>query len=263
MRALFRLIAAVTLLLATIVFLGCVGAIVGIWIFQHKVSEKVESVFAQLDPGLQRASEAIQGVSRSLTTVSADVALARKGPREPDDLYAREAWRRQVVGYFQTLIGRLRVFVQAENTVSSLLRGVQDLPLSEAVHINPDKLDRAAEQAKQLSATLEELPARFGSKDREVTETEVVAVANDLARALQRCQETVADWQADLDAGRAELPQFKARVLRWLTLTALAGTGVCVWVGLSQLSLFAHAWRWPRWGTESSTGSGCHGEVPG
>ncbi len=245
MRFLLRLLGAVVLLLSAAVFVGCVSGIVGIWVLRQKASAKVEGLAAQVDPGLQRAAEAIQGVRRSVNTVHADVALV---VQYPDDLDPGTGRNQLVVGYFRTVVQRLRSFSVAEATASSLLRSLQGLPLAEPGRIDPDKLDRAAERASQLAATLEKVQATLGDGDKEVTADEVVGAAKELDRSLQQCEATIDDWQADLDAIRAEVPQLQARILGWLTATAIAVTVVCGWVGVSQISLFAHGWRWC-WGT--------------
>jgi hypothetical protein len=42
------------------------------------------------------------------------------------------------------------------------------------------------------------------------------------------------------------LAYFEAHASGWLTLAMIAGTVLCAWVGVGQISLFAHAWKWFR-----------------
>jgi len=63
---------------------------------------------------------------------------------------------------------------------------------------------------------------------------------------LQKCQRAVDDWQSDLDGAQQELARIQAEAMGWLTLVAVAVSALCAWVGVSQISLFAHAWGWCR-----------------
>ena len=54
------------------------------------------------------------------------------------------------------------------------------------------------------------------------------------------------DWQSDLDSVRQELPGIMEKILGWLNLAAIVVTVVLAWIGFSQVSLLAHAWRWCR-----------------
>jgi hypothetical protein len=97
-----------------------------------------------------------------------------------------------------------------------------------------------------VSAALQRLQAAVGDGDKEATEREVSDASSEVAAVLQKCQRTVEDRQSDLDAAWDELARVQSEVLRWLTLGAVAVSALCAWVGVSQVSLFAHAWGWCR-----------------
>jgi hypothetical protein len=97
-----------------------------------------------------------------------------------------------------------------------------------------------------VSAALQRLQAAVGDGDKEATEREVSDASGEVESVLQKCQRTVDDWQSDLDAAREELARVQAAALGWLTLGAVAVSALCAWVGVSQVSLFAHAWGWCR-----------------
>jgi uncharacterized membrane protein YqjE len=63
-------------------------------------------------------------------------------------------------------------------------------------------------------------------------------------QVLETCEATVARWQTDLNNAQLKLAEFKARLLAWLLLGAIAVTVVAAWAGIGQLSLFAHGWKW-------------------
>jgi hypothetical protein len=251
-----RLVGATVQLLSAAGVVGCVAGIVGVWVFRQNASEKVKNLSARLEVGLRRASAANENVRRALEKARADLAQVGK---ESADLgggggeksrrasgAVRLLVRQQVGPNLTDLGGRLATFADAAVAVSSLLQSLQELPPGRSGRSKPDDLGRWADQATQLSASLRRLQAVVGDGDKEVSKEEVVAASGEVDLVLQKGQATVDEWQSGLDAAREEVPRVKAEILGWLTPAAVAVTAVCVWVAVSQISLFAHARKWGR-----------------
>jgi hypothetical protein len=255
MRLLRRTVGAVVLLLSAVGIVSCLAGAVGVWVFRQAASEKVTTISARLEVGLQRASVATQNVRRALETASADVGRVSKGSADlgrgnETSRLAAGAMRgilRQVVGpEINEVGGRLATLSDAAVAVSSLLQSFQELPAGPTGRTTPDQMERLAGQASQLSASLQRLQAVVGDGEKGASEHEVVAAAGEIESVLRRSRATVDGWQSDLDAARDRLPHLKSEALRWLTLVAVAVSALCAWVGVSQISLFAHAWGWCR-----------------
>ncbi len=255
MRLLLRCAGALVLLLSTVGLVCCVAGVVGVWMFRQTASEKVLNISTRLDVGLQRASDANENVRRALEKARADVAKVSKGSADlgggaekgrlaTGDL--RALMQRQVGPEINELGGRLAACSDAAVAVSSLLQSFEELAPGQTGRIEPDKLERLAGQASQLSAAVERLQAVVGDEDKGAAEKEVVAAAGEVELVLRKCQATVDQWQSDLDAGSNEILHVKEEILRWLTLISIAATIICVWATLSQISLFAHALKWGR-----------------
>jgi len=245
------------LFLSTVGIVCGLAAVVGVWMFRQTASEKVVKISARLDVGFQRASVANDNVRRALEKARADIAKVSKvaadlGAGDEKSRLATGALRRlvrQVVGpEMNDLGGRLSMCSDAAAAVSSLLQSFEELRPGQTGRIEPDKLERLVGQASQLSASLQRLQAAVGEEDNGAAEKEVVAAAGEVELVLQRCQAVLDDWQSHLDAAREEIARVKAEALRWLTLTAIAVSVLCVWVAVSQISLFAHALTWCRGG---------------
>jgi hypothetical protein len=255
MRLLRRLVGLTVLLLSAAGIVCCLAGAAGAWVFRQAASEKVNAISARLDVGLQRASAANQNVRRALEKASADVDRAGREPDGPGGGNAkgrlaagalRRSLRRDVLPEMNDLGGRLATCADVAVAVSSLLGSYQEVTPGQAGRIQPDRLERLAGQASQFSAALQRLQAAVGDGDREATEKEVVNASSEVAAVLQKCQRTVDGWQSDLDGAREELSRVRAEALGWLTLVAVAVSALCAWVGVSQVSLFAHAWGWCR-----------------
>jgi hypothetical protein len=219
------------------------------------VAQRIERIDARLDAAMQRVTSATRDVQRALRKARADVDRVGK---ESIGLGSDPVKDRLTAGILRTLIdrevgpnindlgGRLATASDAAVVAASLLRSFQEFPLGPASGIDPDKLKQASEQVSQLSAALQKLQTTIGEGDKTANERDVAAAANGIDLALQRCQATVDDWESHLDAAREALAYFEGHVSRWLTVATIAGTVLCAWVGLGQISLFAHAWKWFR-----------------
>ncbi len=97
---------------------------------------------------------------------------------------------------------------------------------------------------RQVSVTLRRLETLVGDGDLEAGRQEVETATSAVDRVLEQCQAAVDNWQAGLDASREDLARVKGKILSWFTFAAIAVTGLCLWVGAGQVSLFARALQW-------------------
>ncbi len=255
MRLVRRFVGVTALLLSAVGAVSCLAGAVGVWAIRQAAAEKVSRASARLDVGLQRASAANQNVRRALAKAGADVgrvgreSAERGGGNAKGRLAAgvlRRSLRQDVLPEMNDLGGRLATCSDVAVAVSSLLGSFQELTPGPAGRIHPDKFERLAGQASQLSAAMQRLQAAVGDEDRQATEKEVRDASSEVEAVLQKCQGAVDGWQSDLDGARDELARVKDEVLGWLTFVVVALSALCAWLGVSQVSLFAHAWGWCR-----------------
>jgi hypothetical protein len=246
---------AVVLALASLGVIGCATGAVGVWVVRPELSRRAETLDARVAAALERASAANEGVRHALKKARADVRRVSTGsaglgpePRKNRRVAGllRKQIQRKVGPNIDDLGGRLARSSAAAVVAASLLHGLQELPLGAAGPLDPNKLGQAADQASQLSTALRKLQAVIGEGDQEATAHEVAAAAAQMDRVLQKCQARSEDWQSDLDAARDRQARLRERLPGWLLLGAVVVTVLCVWVGVSQVSLAAHAWKWLR-----------------
>jgi hypothetical protein len=246
---------AIALLLAAAGIVGCVAGVIGVWMFCQQVGERVRTISAGLDGGLQRASAANQNVQRAVEKACTDLAKVRKESAELSNgrdkrsrasRALRTLIQQQVGPNIEDLGGRLATLADTASAVSSVLQSFQELPARRTRRIQQDQLERWADEVQQLSATLRRLEGAVGDGDKESNGREVVAATSEVDLALQRWQAKVEDWQSDVDATRDNVRDVAAEVLGWLTPAALVVTLVLVWMAVGQISLFAHALKWRR-----------------
>lgn len=230
----------------------CVATIVGVWMLRSEVAWRVESIDGRIVVRAERASAANQNVRRAMETARADVNRVRNESAnlasDPDKkrqaTVLRKLVHQRVGPDIGDLGGRLATASDAAVAVVSLLQTFQELSIGQTERIDSDKLEGAANRMSQLTAALQKLETSVDENDNVPRQESVAAAANGVDLALQRCQTTVDAWQSGLDAARQQLHRLKAQILGWLTLAAIAVTVLFAWLGLSQISLFVHAWKW-------------------
>jgi hypothetical protein len=254
-RSFRRAVGVAVLFLASVGFVGCLAIVVGIWMLQQTVYEKVENIASGLDAGLQRAIVANKNVQRALAQARTRVDMVRKesadsGGSEKKSRRTTSALRnlvRQQLGPSITeLGGRLATLSDSAIAVSSLLESFQEVPLARASRIDSDQLQSRADEARKLSSILRRLEAAVGDGETESDRQEVASATGEMDLFLRKCQATGDAWQSDLDSVRDDLAGVKAKILGWLTWAAVGVAVLCSWIGAGQLSLFACALRWCR-----------------
>lgn len=250
-----RFVGAVVVLLSTVGFIGCLAALVGIWMLHRTAYEKVETISSRFDAGLQRVAIANQNVQRALAEARARVDTVRK---ESADLGSSEKKSRRTTSALRKLVRqqlepnitdlsvRLSTLSESAIAVSSLLESFQEVPLAQASWIDSDQLKRRADEGRQLSSLLRRLEVVFSDGDSETGRQEVAAATGEVDLFLQKCWATIDAWESNLDETRGDLAQLKAKIFVWLTGAAIVVTVLCSWIGAGQLSLFACALRWCR-----------------
>jgi hypothetical protein len=248
-----RFVGATVLLLSTIGFVGCLATLVGIWMFYQTVYEKVEKIASRLEAGLQRTAVANQNVQRALEQARSQVEELRKESADLDggrkknlraDRICRALIQQQSGQDGDDLGGRLATFSDSAIAVSSLLESFQEVPLAHTFRIDSDHLKRRAEEARQASSILRRLEVALADGNTDSRRQEVNESTGEVNVFLRKCQAIVDGWQSDLDETRDDLAHVRAKLLGWLTCTAVVVTVLCSWMGAGQISLFALALRW-------------------
>jgi hypothetical protein len=255
MRFLRRFVAVLVMILSTVVFIACIAGMIGIWIARQKATEKVQDLSARLEVGLRRASAADLEAQRALEKAHDNLVTVN---RESANLGGGNEQNRLTTSLIRGVIqgeagprinevyGRLAMFSDTAVVAASLLQSLQESHLVSDRQIDPEKLDQLSGQAAQLSAAFQKLRGVVGEGDTPASERDVVDATREVDQILQKCLAVVTDIRSDLDAAREDLPRIKAEILRWMLLAAIVVTVLCAWVALSQISLFAHGWKWCR-----------------
>jgi hypothetical protein len=234
---------ALVLLFSAVGIVGCVAGIVGILAFHQGVTERVQTISARLDVGLQHVSAASENVGRAAAKARADVAVVGKESPGRDggaerkgrgSRAVRSLIQQQAGPKMEDLGGRLATLSDAAVALSSLLESFQELPPGRSLRFDPDQMKRRADEAQQLSATLRRLERTLGDGDEDGGGRDAAAARSEVDRVLERCEAAAGNCQSDLDGAREGLATVRERIVGWVMWVAIALTVLLVWVGAGQ-----------------------------
>jgi len=241
------------LLLSIVGIIGCVAGIIGIWIFSQRVSERAQRITERLDSGLERVAVASQNIQSAMARARTDMAnidkesanLSEWGEKNRRASRAiRTVLQQNARPDLDDLTGRLATLSDAAVAVTSLLQSFQEISPGRVSRIDPDDLQRRADDVQQISTTLRRLEAAVADDEKDAKQRDVEGAASEVDSVLARCQAAVDNWQADLSSVRADVARVREQAPRWMTYVAVAVTVLCLWMGAGQLSLFGRALRW-------------------
>ncbi len=241
MSVLCRLLGTLAGAAGLIGVLACIGGIVGGWSLHNELSHRLDHVFARVSDSLAglggdvvRARDELLQARRELNAVRPDKAgpAYERGGRPLLAGKGMAAIRLQL-GEAKPQLLRAVEFGLVAN---GLLEALSDLWLTERAGVDTDRLSEAADQLAVLTgkaqklATLIDGPTDAGAADEPSKLSEMVD------RIL-----VILDQAADRAGGARERAAARHdRVRRFITLATWALTGLLVWIGMGQLSLFVH-----------------------
>ena len=252
MRLLRRTMAAALGLAGAVGLALCVAAVVGCWVAYAEAVRRVDRTF-------DRAAGSLGGVRDDLTQVGdrlretrgeldairrREADLAAQPPEERS--HRRLISRKAAEGGPPQLTEARQKLVKATEAalvLEGLLDVLAELPLGERVGVEPGPLRDASDRLGELIGRSEQLAATLAKASPNPAD----GAAEESTRLSEGLDRIVA--AADAGAGRADgahdrVRAWHARLVRWLTVTAVAVTLLLTWIGLGQLSLLAHGYTW-------------------
>jgi hypothetical protein len=241
------------LVLATVGLAACVAASVAVWTHRQKANDKVQTISTRVESSLERLSGLTKEAKRALQKARAELDRVNResarlegnaDQRRPAAIAVRALVRQDISPKLNDLGPRLATLSDAAVVIASLLESLEDLPELQRRGVSADKVKQLAELAGQLPGPLRKLESLVNDDGQPPTRGEVAAAAGEVDRLLERSETTVDGWQSDLDAANSEVQRVKTESWTWLTYFAIGVTVLSVWMGLGQLSLWVHAWKW-------------------
>ncbi|MGE3803397.1 MAG: hypothetical protein AB7K24_01850 [Gemmataceae bacterium] len=239
--------AALTALLAAACFFICVAGSFGIWIANGWATERLTLIFARVAGTLDAANQGLDQVKASLDRAGTRLAATREEQRklaqDPQNNNTMHRWvartvQQRVVPELGDANEKLHKVAELAVVVNSILEDVGTFPAFAASGLD---LERLAEVNSQL--------AGVGSATWELSR--LLADSNDkydpdrVGDQLSRVQQ-IAAYEPQLVRVRDTRATLEAKTFKWLDIVSVIVSISCVWIALSQISMFFHACTWWR-----------------
>jgi hypothetical protein len=251
MKSFKRILAALILLIGTVVLLLSLAGCIGIWMVKGPVTSRTTRVFERIEAAVAAADQGLGHVEASLANAAERLESARqeqgKLAQEPQ---TNSAARRLVAQAVQRRIGpriddanaKLHTVAEAAVVVNSVLEDVGNFPFLSVAGLESDRLKEMNSRLADVGPAAWELSRLLGAP-----EPESDAVAGQLSRiekALTAMRGSISEFKSPVMQVRQRTEALKSRVLSWITPASILISALCLWIALSQVSFLVHAWSW-------------------
>jgi hypothetical protein len=259
MKVCKRILAGLTLLLATAGLLLSVAGGVGVWIVKEPVTAKATRVFERVEAALDVADQGLDHAQTSLARAAERLDSAREEQRklarqpQPSSALRRMLARtvqQRIAPQFNDAHGKLHTVAEAAVVVNTVLEDVGNFPFLSTSGLDIERLTEMNKRLADVGPAAWELSRLLGEPGPD--SDDAGAQLSRIDRALKAVRGMIAEYEFQVTQVRQRTEELKSRTLPWITPAAALISVVCFWVALSQVSLLSHAWSW--W-NHSGTGS--------
>jgi hypothetical protein len=255
MKVCIRILAALTLLLASVVLLLSLAGGVGVWIVKGPLTERATRIFERIEAALDIADHGLEHVKTTLARAAERLNSAKEEQqrlaREPQqNSVLRRLLARTVQQSLAPELGNahesLHTVAEAAVVVNSVLEDVGSFPFLSTAGLDLSRLTEINSRLAEVGPAAWELSRLLGEpatgSDADAASTQVSRIE----RTLQTLQGLIDEYEPRLTQVRQRTEELKARTLPWIAPAVVIVSLVCLWIALSQVSLLCHAWSWWR-----------------
>jgi hypothetical protein len=255
MRVWKRILAGLTLLLATVGLLLSLAAGVGIWVVKGPVTARAVDVFGRIETALDVADQGLDHVRTSLARAAERLDRAKEEQRQLAEVprqnnAAQRLLARTVLPTIAPQVGEahetLHKVAEAAVVVNSVLEDVGNFPFFSVSGLDVGDLTQVNSLLSQVESSAWGLSRLLAEPAPESGSDAVGPQLSRIEQALKTMRGLLADYGPQLTQVRQRTEQLRSRILSSITPAAVLVSLVCFWIALSQVSLLSHAWSWWR-----------------
>ncbi len=253
MKVCKRVLAALTLLLATAALLLAIAAGVGVWVVKGPVTARATQVFGRVDAALDVADQGLDHVKASLGRAAERLEGAREEQRklaqQPQQtgamrrLLARTVQQR-VAPDLEAANERLHTVAEAAVLVNSVLEDLGNVPLLSTSGLDLDSLTEMNRRLADVGPAAWELSRLLGEPAGQPDQEDAGTQMSRVEQTVKSIQGRIAEYEPQLAKVRQRTEELKSRTFSWITPASVIVSLASFWVALSQFSLMFHACSW-------------------
>ena len=229
----------------------CVAGLVAVGLTYAEVMRRVDRLFGRADQALADVRQNLDQAAARLRETETELEAVRKreadlAAQPPAQRGARRDLSRRAVESVGPGTAEVRALLvkatEAGLIANGLLEALAELPMTDRVHVDADRLkemsDRLGdliEQSNRLAGVL----ARVGPAGEEDARSES-------SRAVEAVRQPIARIDSGserVEGARQSITGAHARIGRWVIGLAVSLAGVLVWIAAGQISLSIHGWK--------------------
>jgi hypothetical protein len=249
MDALRKTLAIITMILAMIGLLICLGGLIGSIAVNEPAAQAMTGALSAMENTLTIADQAAQTAAASLSEAQQGVDRVNQtasGLTAEDKAQAAAALQSTVEQTIGPSVARARTLATSLSTAvvqfNATLESVNRIPglsvptLTDELQTAGQILDQAQEAAGEVRSAVADAATLDGSR--------ITAATAKTASGLQTAQDAIAQGQARMSAASAAIAATKASIPGWIDAISLAAALLFILFGAGQVSMFLLAWRW-------------------
>jgi len=243
----------VLVILSVIFFLVSLGGLIGVWVFNQSLTERIQTSIETTSADLEGAAAAIELSKAELISAQAQIDLLQ-AILETLGLNAAEDLNRlaDIVGTVEdTLMPVIDNVASGISTLSEALLNIIDtierlneLPLVNIQIPGMEVIEEGANQLNNLQTQIEE----GGGKIEQLSQTTQDTVDSlttgfrELESSISALVETLDEYELKIQDAQAQLNYLGTNLPIWIDVASVILTVLLIWLGFSQLGLFILGW---------------------
>jgi methyl-accepting chemotaxis protein len=245
----------VLLVMSVIFFLVSLGGLIGIWVYNQPLTERVMTLVQTTSQDLEGAAAAIELSQAELISAKAQLGLLQAimetlGLNAEEDLNRLADIVGQVEDTLSPVLDRLSSGIgtlrEALLNIKDTLERINELPLVNIEIPGIEEIEQGAGQLQDLQNQIEE----GGGKIEQLSQTpqdtvdSLVTGFTRLETSMDSLMETLDEYAEKIEATQEQLSYLEQNLPRWIDYTSAALTVILVWLGISQVGLFVLGWSY-------------------
>jgi methyl-accepting chemotaxis protein len=243
----------VLLVLSVIFFLVSLGGLVGIWVYNQPLTERVLTLIETTSQDLDGAALAIELSRTELISAQAQLDLLQ-AILETLGINAEEDLNRlaDIVGRVEDTLspvldrvsGGIGTLRESLLTIKETLERINELPLINIEVPGIEEIEQGADQLGNLQNQIEEGGGKIEQLSQTTQDT-VDSLSTGFARletSINSLLETLDEYAEKIESTQDQLAYLEENLPKWIDWISAALTVILVWLGISQVGLFILGW---------------------
>ena len=248
-----RIIGLVLIVLSVIFALVSLAGLIGIWVYNQPLTERVLTTIEATSTDLEGAAAAIEISKAELISSQAQLELLQAiletlGVNATEDLNRLADIVGRVEDTLSPLLDRLASGINTLResllTIKDTVDRLNELPLVNIEVPGIEAIELGAEQLGNLQNQIEEGGGKIEQLSQTTQDT-VDSLSTGFAKletSIISLIETLDEYEEKIEATQAQLNYLETNLPTWIDLASVALTVILVWLGISQVGVFILGW---------------------